>query len=303
MALGLAAAGTAICPVAGRAAAKTVMPRVLPSQRSWTSVPPQAPSIEGMAPLPGVKLYYWDTGGRGEPILLGHPATGSALIWGYQQPVFAKAGYRVIGYSRRGFARSESGPADNTGHAVDDINALLDYLKVDKFHMVTSAAGGFSASDYALSYPDRLISMAITCSFGGVTEKSFREKMAAANPPGFAALPGSFRELGAFYRASYPQGVVEWARLEEHALSGDKMVLQTPRNRIDFADLEKIRVPTLVLAGASDLIAPVSLMLELASHLPNSEPVTISDCGHSAYWEQPDAFNATILDFLGRHRA
>ena len=303
MALSLAAAGVALVPQSGRASAKTVTPRLLPAQRSWTPVPPQAPAKDGMAPLPGVQLYYWDTGGEGEPILLCHPATGSALVWGYQQPVFAKAGYRVIGYSRRGFARSESGPADNGGYTVDDIDALLTYLKVGKFHMVASAAGGFSAPDYAQSYPDRLLSMAITCSQGGVTEKSFRDKIAVINPPAFNALPASFRELGPSYRAAYPQGVAEWARLEEHSQSGDKPVRQASRNRVDFADLEKITVPALVIAGASDLLAPPSLVLEFASHLPNSESAILSESGHSGYWEQPDAFNATVLDFLGRHRA
>ncbi len=51
----------------------------------------------GLAVLPDTRLWYWDTGGDGEPVVLLHPATGSALIWGYQHPVFAKAGYHVIG--------------------------------------------------------------------------------------------------------------------------------------------------------------------------------------------------------------
>src|SRR5262245_56758210 len=65
-------------------------------------IPAQAPAKEAMAPLPGTQLWYWDTGGSGVPIVLLHPATGSGLIWGYQQPVFAKAGYSVIGYARSG---------------------------------------------------------------------------------------------------------------------------------------------------------------------------------------------------------
>ena len=66
-------------------------------------------------PVPGTRLGYWDTGGAGEPIVLLHPASGSALIWLYQQPVFAKAGYRVIAYSRRNYYNSDLAPADNPG--------------------------------------------------------------------------------------------------------------------------------------------------------------------------------------------
>ena len=51
-------------------------------------LPPQMPAREGLAQLPGTRLGYWDSGGDGPAIILLHPATGSALIWGYQQPVF-----------------------------------------------------------------------------------------------------------------------------------------------------------------------------------------------------------------------
>jgi pimeloyl-ACP methyl ester carboxylesterase len=30
--------------------------------------------------------------------------------------------------------------------------------------------------------------------------------------------------------------------------------------------------------------------------------VVIREAGHSAYWEQPEAFNRALLGFLARHR-
>ena len=72
-------------------------------------IPAQVAAKEGLAQLADTRLFYWDTGGDGQPIVLMHPASGSALIWGYQQPVFAKAGYRVIAYSRRGHNGSDPG--------------------------------------------------------------------------------------------------------------------------------------------------------------------------------------------------
>src|SRR5262245_27968065 len=87
-------------------------------------LPAPVPAREGVAQLPGTRLYYWDTGGDGQPIMMLHPATGSALIWGYQQPVFAKAGYRVIAYSRRGHHNSEPVPRTNPGMASQDLHNL-----------------------------------------------------------------------------------------------------------------------------------------------------------------------------------
>ena len=72
-----------------------------------TPIPAQAPAKEAVAPLPGTQLWYWDTGGPGIPIVLLHPATGSGLIWGYQQPV-----HRLAGSS------TPSAPDTTTGHDV-----------------------------------------------------------------------------------------------------------------------------------------------------------------------------------------
>jgi len=106
-ALFLAAAGASLAPHAAAAAQPTLAPmRILPAQYEWPPIPPQAPVREGLAPLPDVRLWFWDTGGPGEPIVLLHPGTGSSASWIYQQPVFAAAGLRVIAYSRRGHGLS-----------------------------------------------------------------------------------------------------------------------------------------------------------------------------------------------------
>ena len=281
-----------------------VPPRILPAQWSWDPVPPLAAAREGMAELPGVRLYFWDTGGTGEPIMLLHPITGSALVWGYQQSVFAKAGYRVIAFSRRGHARSESGPLPIPAgvNAPDDVIGVADFLNLDKFHLVGTAGGGFILPDLAQSYGDRLLSMTITCSQGGLTEPSYRERIARLTPAPVMQTPNSFRELGPSYRAGNPQGMAQWEALEHAALSGPTAVRPPPKNRCNFADIEKITTPTFVLAGAADLYAPPTLMFEMASHLQNVEVAVLPECGHSGYWEQPIAFNNAVLDFIGRHK-
>src|SRR6266568_3080587 len=95
-------------------------------------IPPQAPAKEATAVLPGTRLSYWDTGGNGEVIVLLHPATGSARIWSYQQPVFMRSGYRVIAYSRRGYGGSDPVPKENPGTAAGDLQNLVDSLGLKK---------------------------------------------------------------------------------------------------------------------------------------------------------------------------
>src|SRR5947209_200091 len=129
------------------------------TQMAVVPIPAQVPAGEGWAQLADTRLFYWDTGGDGPPIVLLHPATGSALIWGYQQPVFAKAGYRVIAYSRRGYYNSAPFDRDKPGSGAEDLRQLADVLGIRRFHVVASAAGGSIAADFALSYQDRLLSL------------------------------------------------------------------------------------------------------------------------------------------------
>ncbi len=279
-------------------------PKAWPAQWSWDPVPAQVPAREGMAELPsGVKLYFWDTGGSGEPIMLLHAFTGSALTWGYQQPVFARAGYRVIAFSRRGHNKSPPGPLPiPAGHnSPDDVIGVADYLKLDKFHIVGTAGGGFILPDLAQSYGARLLSMTITCSQGGLTEASYRAKITRLTPEPVMQTPSSFREVGPSYRAANPVGLAQWEHNEHEAVSGPAVRLPA-KNRCDFVDIQKITTPTLVLAGAADLYAPPTLMLEMASHLQNVETGILPECGHSGYWEQPIAFNNAILEFVRKHR-
>lgn len=278
-------------------------PRLAPAQHRWGPAPPQAPAREGVARVNGVGLWFTDSGGPGEPIVLLHPGTGSGKIWTYQQPVFARAGYRVIAYSRRGHWGSEAGPLDRQGSPVADLHALMDYLKVGRFHLVGSAAGGFILPDYALSHPDRLISMTLACSQGGGIDPAYRKTIADMNPPGFAELPASFREIGPSYRIGNPAGVAEWEALYKTSQSSNDRIRQPPENAVTWAALGSIRVPALVIAGAADLLMPPTLMLQFASHLPGAETAVISEAGHSAYCEQPEAFNTLVLDFVRRHPA
>ena len=37
------------------------------------------------------------------------------------------------------------------------------------------------------------------------------------------------------------------------------------------------------------------------ARIAGSIPVVIPECGHSAYWEQPELFNRAVLEFISKH--
>jgi pimeloyl-ACP methyl ester carboxylesterase len=264
------------------------------------AVPTQVPVKEAVAELSGARLYYWDTGGSGPALVLLHPATGSALIWVYQQPAFATAGYRVIGYSRRGYFGSAPASRDDPGIGAEDLHRLIAHLGIDKFHAVSSAAGGSIATDYALSHPERLLSLVVTSNSAGVRTGDIARLAASLLPDGFDRMPSEFRELGPSYRAANPDGVRRWLELEHKARSSE-LVRQRFGNVISADKLNTIKIPTLLMTGDADLYAPPSLLRRVAAQIPGSEVVIVPDTGHAIYWERPDVFNRAVLDFIGRH--
>lgn len=282
-------------------AAAATQARTLSAQPVWVPPPAQVRVVEGVAALRGgARLWYWDTGGKGETVVLLHPASGSGAVWEYQQPVLAAAGYRVIGYSRRGFYRSEAGTAD-PGTASGDLHELAEYLGIDRFHLVGSAAGGFVVPDYALSYPQKLLSMVIACSLGGVEDAEYQSVTRRLLPDGFSALPVEFRELGPSFRAAHAAGVARW--LELHRLGrAENALRQRTANRLSWSAIETLRTPTLLLTGDADPYMPPSRLRGFASRIPDAEVAVIDEAGHSAHWEQPAAFNRAVLAFLAKHR-
>jgi pimeloyl-ACP methyl ester carboxylesterase len=263
----------------------------------------QSQPREAFADLPGVRLCYRDTGGAGVPVVLLHAATGSSRVWEYQIPALTAAGFRVIAFDRRGFGQTAIAPGGvQPGTGADDLQALMDYLHVDRFHLVGTAAGGFVAIDYALSFPQRLRSLVLANTIGGVQDESYLALGRRIRPPEFNALPADVRELGPSYRAANAAGTRRWMELERtNRAPGTPPPAQTMKHQLSFALVSTIRTPTLVLTGGADLYAPPPVMQMFVERIKGAESVVIPEAGHSAYWEQPDAFNSAVLDFIRRH--
>jgi pimeloyl-ACP methyl ester carboxylesterase len=203
-------------------------------------------------------------------------------MWLHQEPFFTKAGYRFVAYDRKG-----------KGAAADELELIAQQLELERFHLVGTAAGGIAATDYALSFPRRLLSLVIANSIVGVQDEDYVALMKRLRPsPQFDTLPVEVRELGPAYRAANPEGEKRWKALAGH--------METPktRNRITFAALETIEAPTLLLTGDADLYTPPPVLELIQKRIRNARSIVVPACGHSAFWEQPEIFNRAVLDFL-----
>ena len=252
--------------------------------------------------LPGVDLWYEDTGGDGIPVILLHAATGTTDCWIHQLPAFTAAGFRCIAYDRRTWGRSR--PTDDAaqpGYQGDDLSGLIEHLGLDRCHLVATAAGGITGIDYALSHPERVRSLAVANTIGGVQDDEYLEVQGRMRPPEIQNLPEHLRELGPSYRGADPEGTARWMEIEHASRPYGRLPAQPLREPITYARLATMRVPTLVLSGQADILAPPLLMRMLAAQIPTSRFATLDDVGHAGFWERPEMWNGIVLEFIGRH--
>ena len=253
--------------------------------------------------LPGVKLWFIDTGGAGVPVVLLHPNTGTVAVWEKQIADFSQAGYRVIAFDRRGFGNSIADPLSGPqpGSIAGDLEALADFLELDTFHMLGVAGGGFAALDYAAWRPERLRGLIVGGSTGAIADKEVADFIARIAIPEIRKQSAHYRELGPSYRGANPEGTKRWIEIDEQARQPGAPFQPPLRTSNTLAKIAAIPTPTLVIAADADLLAPPALMRLWAAHMKNHEWAVIHDAGHAMAWEQPGAFNDIVLDFLRRH--
>ena len=99
-----------------------------------------------------------------------------------------------------------------------------------------------------------------------------------------------------------PAGTARWLELEKVSRpEGTTPPAQTFRNRLTFSLLESISVPTFLITGDADLYSPPAVLRLFAALIKESEALVLPEVGHSAYWEQPEIFNYSVIQFIRKH--
>jgi pimeloyl-ACP methyl ester carboxylesterase len=250
-------------------------------------------------------VFYRDSGpasGSGTPVVFLHAASGRSMVWEHQVPAFTQAGFRFIAIDYRGV-----GVPPGAGDWTAQIDELVSSLGLLSFHLLGTAAGGGNALQYVLAHGGRVRSLVIANSIGNVQDREYLDMGRRLRPsPQFDELPVEFRELGPSYRAVNPEGVARWLELSRisPALPAGTTAPRTPplkpENAVTWARLQQLRLPTLLLTGDADLYAPPSVLRMFSARMPHAETAVIAETGHSSYWEKPEEFNRTVLEFLGR---
>ena len=107
------------------------------------------------APINGINLYYETQGSGDEVFVFAHGAGGNHLSWWNQVPAFAERG-RVVTFDHRAFGQSLDTDGRGAGAFVDDLEALLDHLGIERATLIAQSMGGLSAMGFTLRHERRV---------------------------------------------------------------------------------------------------------------------------------------------------
>lgn len=262
-----------------------------------------APAWADFVEVPGGKLWY-ESRGEGPALVLLHDGFVSSATWDDQMSAFSRR-FRTIRYDRRGYGKSESNH-EPYSH-LDDLAAFLDALKIDRAVLVGCDNGAKLALDYALAHPDRV--SALVLSGPVVSGLPFSDHFMQRGADNFKPLIEKQDMAGmidAWVRdpnETDPANTKARERLRE-LLKTSLSPLTTsfpdsrPPNKPAAGRLGEVRVPTLIVVGASDIADIHAQAGALEAGIPGARRVVLTGAGHLAHLEKPELFNETVLGFL-----
>ena len=268
----------------------------------------------------GAKIYYEDKG-KGEPIIAVHGLIENTTYWKDIEEDILKT-YRFISMDMRGHGRTrvEKEPYGFDAETIgDDIVALADFLKIDRFHLLTHSTGGFVGVRYAMRDRGRLASVILmdtgscTAVMPGDAESiaSFNNRLARY----FEKF--SWEEIIAGLRvnpAPFFRGIMESPRADELMKTAYEMVRLGDRAAIGkfvrsfYTDpdpriegLRSMRCPVLIIYGEKDdlFIEPSKLM---AREITGARLIEYKGAGHMLAIEEPERLAKDIIEFIGHHK-
>ena len=267
---------------------------------------------QGYVDAGGVRTRYLHAGKKGDPVLIFIHGTGGHAE-AYVRNLDAHAKYfDVYALDLLGHGYTDKPERDyRVPDYVTQIAAFMDALGIGKASLSGESLGGWVASHFAVSHPDRLEKLVLNTASGDKVNREALAKLremsvAAVEDPSWDRLKGRLEwlmwdkslvhdDLVRSRQAIYEQPQMKKAI--KHILA-----MHTPEAREFYAikpeQWAAIKAPTLVLWTDHDPTATVEVGKQLADAIPGSKFVVMEGCGHWPQFEDAPTFNRIHVDFL-----
>ncbi|MFJ8537112.1 alpha/beta fold hydrolase [Streptomyces sp. NPDC093591] len=239
------------------------------------------------------------------PLVLVHGHPFDRTMWTPQIETFSTT-RRVIAPDLRGYGASPVVPGITPlSTFAEDIESLLDALKVDTFVLAGLSMGGQIAMECYDRFPDRIRGLVLADTFpdpetpeGKRARNTMADRLLREGMRGYAdevlekmvapyAPPEVKAHVHRMMTATPPEGAAS--------------ALRGRAERPDYRTLlTRVRVPALVVVGADDTYTPVPDAQAMHAALPDSTLAVIEGAAHMPNLERVGEFNGVLGEFLGR---
>ncbi len=256
-----------------------------------------------------IDINYQIDGDGEKTVVLINGLADDLISWDFQVPAIVEAGYRVLRFDNRGIGQTVAPDGTYTSALLAaDAKALVDALSIADFHLMGVSMGGMIAQEYALAYGGDLRSLTLACTYAAPGPFCSRMFTMWGDLAPALGVPFVMRDvtLWAFTVPFFEEREAEAVEFEQGMAALDMPVpaYLSQLNVIQTHDttdrLGEITVPTMVLAGAEDILIPVRLSRKLHASIRDAEWATTPG-GHACLWESPNEFNQTFIRFLDAH--
>ncbi len=225
---------------------------------------------------------------------------------------------QIVYFDHRGQGRSARGPAESytLDNNVEDMEALRQYLGLERIALLGTSYGGMVALSYAVRYPhnlSHLIAVATVPDYRFLeraqhilAERGTPEQQAAAERlwqgtfENDEQLRDYFDILGPLYSLTYDPEKSRQRRkraiLSHEAINIGFRTFLRSYNLTD--QLASITVPTLVIGGRHDWICAPEFSEQIASQIPGADLRIFERSAHSILADEPQAFLDVVRGFL-----
>jgi len=269
----------------------------------------------GYAEVNKTKLYY-EIAGKGEPLVLIHGSFGDHRHWDLQFTELSKK-YKVLRYDLRGFGRSALPNADEVYRDADDLNALMEFLGIKKAHICGLSFGSFVVFDFALSHPDKCISLiSIGPRVAGDDQEEYKTpntdtlKVVVSKAIDIVKNKGSKEAIdflwagdNCFSKSIRSQRTRESLLKMGYEYSWWRYLHANKREYafpMAIKKLNEIKTPTLVVTAEYDLELCKHVAAILSKGIPGAKFISLRGAGHIMNMDKPKEFNKAITEFIDK---
>ena len=245
--------------------------------------------------------------GGGVPIVLSHALGLDLHMWDGLAAHLAAQQHPVLRYDHRGHGGSAvpAGPY-TMDQLVDDAARLIREWGHGPVVWVGLSMGGMVGQGLAVRYPELISALVLantSSQYPPASQAVFAQRIEAVQKGGLAAIVDSVLEryFSAAFRAAQPEAV---AAARAKVLRSDPVGYAATCHAVGQVDwLERLRgvsCPTLIIAGALDVGAPIAMSQAMAERIPGAGLLVLDEAAHLSVIEQPEAFRSALDTFLQR---